>query len=149
MTPQPQLTARQQQAYEIGTRYAGQSRWHAWEAVLDGTETAIDPEEPIEVACFEAGVLGHPCPQWVTGWRYGTIPASGHSRNWRDDRWEPGVSIMALDTDTMPQTDGTFALFNADRPRVRIGGWLIGLRGSDGERLVVGAQSLTPETSTP
>jgi len=127
--------------YSVGVEYRGKGLHAAWTAEIYGQDR-VNSDPAILSACFEAGVLGHDMPRWVSGWRYGDIPSRGTSWNHRDNSAEKGVSIMAIDGDTQPQTDGTFELFNCDRPHVRIVGWLIGFRGSDGERLVVGAQRL-------
>lgn len=140
MASEPTLTPEQVIAYSAGREYRGRTLLDAWERELDGPNRVV-AEAPIASACFEAGVLGHPLPRWVTGWRYGCIPLVGVSRNHRDDYAEAGVSLMEIDG-ASDQTDGTFALFNDERPRVRVGGWLIARRGSDGEPLVVGAQEL-------
>jgi len=100
-----------------------------------------DADTRTEAAFFVEGFRERPLPRWVTGWRYGDIPASGVSTNYRDNRSEGGVSMMQLDGDD-EQTDGTFALFNGGRDRVRVGGWLIEERGADGEPLIVGAVAL-------
>lgn len=91
-------------------------------------------------ACYQAGVHGADMPRWVRGWRFGSVPASGRSRNHRDNVTEQGVSVMGVDG-AEDETDGTFALFNdVDRERVTVEGWLVThARGSDGEPLLVDA----------
>lgn len=122
-----------------------------WDKVL--YDEYVDPEVdlkglasdemPVSMAFFEAGNAGNPLPVWVTGWRSGDIPLGGRSQNYRDNRFERGVSMMHVDGlgDT---SDGTFALFNSGRRPVEVAGWLITSRGSDGEPLIVGAQPLHP-----
>lgn len=85
---------------------------------------------------FDEGASGGPIPAWTSGWRYHAVPECGHSYNFRDDRYEPGVSMMAVDgSDATP--DGTYALFNGDdAKRTNVAGWLSCRTGSDGEPLL-------------
>jgi len=93
------------------------------------------------LAFLNAGMRGADMPRWVTGWRYGEVPEGGRSRNFRDNRYEDGVSMAYVDGlgDT---SDGTYRIFNGHGRKVAVGGWLIAARGSDGEPLVVGARAL-------
>jgi hypothetical protein len=93
---------------------------------------------------FEAGKSGRTIPPYVTGWRYGNIPACGKSYNYRDQRPEPGVSLMAIDGDEMQPTDGISIMFIAaqNRPVVKVSGWLHFKRGSDGEPCLVSATEI-------
>ena len=101
----------------------------------------VNHESDLQAACWLAGYRGEPMPRWVSGWRFGSIPECGKSRNHRDDCPESGVSLMAIDGES-DGTDGTFELFNGGRPRVAVAGWLLARRGSDGEPLVLGAVAL-------
>ncbi|MDD5542818.1 MAG: hypothetical protein PHX83_06555 [Acidobacteriia bacterium] len=93
---------------------------------------------PVASACWQAGFYGHEMPRWVEGWRFGRVPECGCSHNFRDNCQEPGVSMMSIDG--MPaRGDGTHAMFNGSKERVRVAGWLIERHGSDGEYLLVGA----------
>lgn len=91
-----------------------------------------------QIAFFWHGALGYAMPEWVTGWRYGKVPACGYSYNFRDQRPEAGVSLACVDGvgDT---SDGTYALFNGAQVKVRVGGYMLRDTGSDGEPLVVAA----------
>jgi squalene cyclase len=89
------------------------------------------------------GSMGCDAPVYVTGTRLGDIPALGRSYNYADNRAEAGVSMATVDG--MPNAwAGASAMFIAadNRPFVRVGGWLLDKRGSDGEYLVVGAVAL-------
>jgi hypothetical protein len=94
-----------------------------------------------DLAVFlNAGIAGADMPIWTYGWRYGDLPESGRSYNYRDQFAEYGVSMMSVvGSESMP--DGTFALFNArGRKRVWAMGWLVTHRkGSDGEAMLVDA----------
>lgn len=92
---------------------------------------------------FTAGHKGHDLPQWVTGWRYGNVPQCGVSYNYRDDKPEPGISMMEITTpdgNKIVTKDKLFAIFNGGgRPQVHAAGWLHFDRGSDGEPMLVDA----------
>ena len=95
----------------------------------------------LETAFFEAGAFGHELPVRVSGWRYGDLPRNGKSWNFRDQRYERGVSMAFVDGigDT---SDGTYAMFNGTgRKKVRCSGWMIGFRGSDNEPIIVCAEA--------
>ena len=136
--------------YRVGASLRAQGRVsmdEVWSDVF-GWWQPSDADDWVDVAWFEAGIAGREMPKWVTGWRYGSVPTRGLSYNYRDERCERGVSMMQIDGEC-DQTDGTFALFNSARPRVRVGGWLIEARGSDGEPLVVGAVELSGPGQAP
>jgi hypothetical protein len=95
-----------------------------------------------ELIAYEAGLLGCEMPHKVTGWRYGHIPANGHSYNYRDDRAEAGVSLMETDCG-LKTADPLMNVMAGSRPRVRVEGWLNTIkRGSDGEPLVFWAKEI-------
>ena len=99
-----------------------------------------NPNYEVEWAFYVAGHSGNEMPRWVDGWRYGNIPERGYSYNHRDNEPEAGVSIMAIDGET-PESDPVSALFiAAGREIVRVSGWLIEQRGSDGEPLLIGCR---------
>jgi len=95
------------------------------------------------LVCYEAGLRNAEMPYLVTGWRYGDIPACGYSYNYRDDRPEAGVSLMATDCGIKSQ-DAVSAMFiSPNRPVVRVRGYLHTFRrGSDGEPLVLFADPI-------
>lgn len=92
-------------------------------------------------AFFNHGYAGLPFPEYVTGWRYGDIPQSGQSYNFRDQVAEHGVSVMEIysNNGVVKTVDKISAMFCADgRERVEVAGYLNGLRhGSDGEPLLI------------
>lgn len=103
--------------------------------------TGAYPDD-VEAAFFNAGLTNKEQPKYVFGWRYGDIPQSGRSYNFRDSRHEMGTSLMQIDGEAN-NTDGTFEMFNGrGRKKVRVGGWLIDEFGSDGEPLVVGPERI-------
>jgi len=110
----------------------------------DGLDLAVLAESGhTATAFFECGIEGHEMPRWVTGERYGKIPAGGVSRNWAADSAERGLSIMRLDGTPEPMgpvgnADIYRSLFSG--PLVRVAGWLLPWTGSDGEPLLAGAE---------
>lgn len=91
---------------------------------------------------FTAGFNNAEIPSWITGWRYGNIPAEGRSKNYKDDTMEEGVSMMEV-----TKKDGTILAtqdlisklwIESDcRKVVKCEGWLnTWTTGSDGEPLL-------------
>lgn len=72
------------------------------------------------------------CPV-VTGYRYGTAPASGISYNYADQRSERGLSMAAING----QNEVGSCVWFADRDRVEYTGILLPYTGSDGEPLIL------------
>lgn len=118
------------------------SEWDDPDAEYDHHVAAmLHDETGVVSAAWHAGYLNAPVLEWVDAWRYGEIPESGSSTNYRDQIREAGVSVMALGNpeDGDDETDGTFAVWTS-RPVVLVSGWLVRhRRGSDGEPLLVGA----------
>lgn len=95
-------------------------------------------------AFFEAGRQGYDFPEYRTGWRYGDIPETGRSHNFREGAGEAGVSVMQLDGEkkikTLAEARGSFNR----RPKIRVGGWVNPCDvGGDGEPLLLAARVLS------
>ncbi len=91
---------------------------------------------------FEAGRQGHPIPAYRTGWRYGDIPVSGQSRNYREEKAEAGVSVMQLDGDDKVKTLSELRSLTS-RPVILVGGYVNPLEvGGDGEPLLLDAERI-------
>jgi len=92
---------------------------------------------------FSAGYYRLPMPSWVKGWRYGEVPASGRSTNFRDGHAEAGVSAMEVTKhgETYSTQDEVSAMFLTGEV-IEIEGWLHYKRGSDGEPLLVACREL-------
>lgn len=74
----------------------------------------------------------------VSGWRYGQIPDSGLSKNYRDDISERGLSLMEADgADTVADWVSAMYIVSGNRPVVHVTGVLLPYTGSDGEPLVL------------
>ena len=132
------------EAYELGKRHAEEfdSLDDAYRYMPMSDYNAI--QDLGLLIAHEAGFVGNEAPRKVQGWRYGKIPASGFSYNYRDNRTEAGVSLMEIDGEETPQ-DAISAMFIAasGRPVVRVTGWLnTNKRGSDGEPLVFWAEEI-------
>lgn len=90
---------------------------------------------PVLQVAFELGqqgvdLSGQPT---VSGWRYGNIPDSGLSYNYRDRKSERGLSLAQLDGE--PEVGSS--MWFTDRKKIRVTGLLLPYRGSDGEALVL------------
>ncbi len=98
---------------------------------------------------FEIGHSGKDFPEHVVGWRFGKIPEKGQSTNFRDNKYEKGISLMALEGESPTDSAKMYQVFNAkNKNQVRVSGFLVGY-GADGEPLVLGAKELPPKLSTP
>jgi hypothetical protein len=136
MSKQP--SAAMTEAYHLGLAQQGRNL----------TELIYSDELPEHIvmsrtlnAFWDAGYRGAEMPKWVRALRYGKIPAGGVSHNYRDDRQEPGVSVVRLLDDSAETQDGVSLFFlRAGRPEIIVEGWLVpGKHGSDGEPVLVGA----------
>jgi len=94
---------------------------------------------------FECGYKGYEFPQYVQGWRYGNIPESGQSYNFRDQKPEQGVSVMEVYGLKNGVVDKISLMFIGaqDRGVVKVEGYLNPFAyGSDGEYLLVDAKEV-------
>lgn len=127
-------------AYETGIKTADKT----YEEIVYGDlapEWVFDDSDANEF--FQAGRNGADFPVYATGWRYGDIPESGRSHNYREGRNERGVSVMQLDGEkkvkTLAEIRGSFD----NRPVVYVGGWVNPLDvGGDGEPLLLAAEKI-------
>ena len=132
-----------QMFYNLGLQHALKYR-SIYEAINYG---ALDPYlngDAGEHYAYTAGFEGADMPYKVRGWRYGDIPASGCSYNYREDAPEAGVSLVETACGLKTQDPMTLAhLVAAGRPVVRVEGWLnTARRGGDGEPLVFWARKI-------
>ena len=101
-----------------------------------GTETIWSYYTTVLQLAYNAGWSGVALGPVVDCTRYGRLPSSGCSHNYRDDLSEGGVSCVSAGDDT----DGSAGakMFMADRKLVGFRGvLLVDKRGSDGEPLVL------------
>jgi SPP1 gp7 family putative phage head morphogenesis protein len=103
-----------------------------------------------EMAAFEAGVMGKDWnPEFVTAWRVGDVPADGRSKNYADDRMEPGLSVMETSNGLRTQDEfSKMFIMSKNRPVVYVSGFVHPYRkGSDSEPLLIQVKVLKKEES--
>jgi hypothetical protein len=140
------LSTKHQKAYDFGREVAhknidltelaygmhGEAMKKRFNDIMMNHETAT---------LFDMGYNGEEL-QYVTGWRYGEIPENGRSINFRDQKYEKGVSLMAIDGEEPTGAARLYEAFNSlGKQKIRVGGWLVG-RGGDGEPLVILAEEI-------
>ena len=108
---------------------------NANKAGLDNPDSFWSYRTPVLQVAYELGTKGVDLSdaQDVTGYRYGAVPAHGLSHNYRDDRSERGLSLVAINGHKPVAS----VVWFCDRKRVRVSGLLLPYRGSDGEPLVL------------
>ena len=125
-------------AYEAGRGAA--ELYASMEAAVyaDAYDGTMDRAESI---AWDMGFRGQEL-RIVTGWRYGDIPECGCSGDYRDQRYERGVSLMAIDGEDCGTEDTAIeGMAISDRPIIRVRGYYSG-RGATGEPLVIGATKI-------
>lgn len=152
----PNVLKNTENAHDLGTKVAQYSKANALPVDgvglanalvygdIDGVDfTDIEEMGPVSRAFYEAASHGYDKPVLSFGWRYGDVPESGVSTNFREGRSEAGVSMMKV-AHSEYRPDDTFAMFNAKgRPKVWVTGWVLDRkRGSDGEALMVGVKKV-------
>ncbi|MDR0736338.1 MAG: hypothetical protein LBF51_05835, partial [Zoogloeaceae bacterium] len=94
-----------------------------------------------ENSMFEDGFDGIDLPsRFVFAERIGDVPPNLKSYNYRYEFFEDGVSVLGLldpESGLVRESDGMFEIFNRDRKRFYVGGFLLDSRGSDGEPLII------------
>ena len=105
--------------------------------------------DPVLGAFVSAGMAGREMPPFVTGWRYGEVPAGGRSTNFREGAAERGVSVMHIDMPGFQPSEamGTYEAFN-EREKVYVSGFLVG-KGADGEPILVGVKKISKPAVEP
>jgi len=90
---------------------------------------------PVLQIAFDLGQQGIDLSQQpsVSGRRYGTIPTSGLSYNFADQRSERGLSLAAI----YGHEDVGSVIWFAERKIVDVDGLLLPYTGSDGEPLIL------------
>lgn len=124
-----------QQAYDLGAEMA--DRFDSEREALNSL--SFDQLEDFMAVgygeFFHAGFIGRE-PEWVTAFRYGEIPEEGRSINWAENKWEPGVSVVAIindveDAECLTTKQVVYSMMG--RERIIVQGWYLGNYGSDGE----------------
>ncbi len=71
--------------------------------------------------------------EYVKGYRYGKLPKGGASYNFREEVWEVGVSLARIEGgEEIPS-----AMWYYERKEIEVFGWLLPMKGSDGEPLIL------------
>jgi len=88
---------------------------------------------------FHAGFEGRE-PEWVEAYRFGELPTGCYSINWVEHKWEPGISCVCIirDEETAKKDAENTLYAMLGRDLIRVGGWWLGLSGSDGEPTLLG-----------
>mgnify|MGYP007071573237 CR=1 FL=1 len=68
-------------------------------------------------------------------YRYGGVPESGISCNYRDNSWERGLSLAISHKDNSREIGSV--IFFRHRDKVAVIGWILDRSGSDGEELML------------
>jgi SPP1 gp7 family putative phage head morphogenesis protein len=141
---------------DIEKEYPGltsKSEEHIARTVLYGDNKKLSDDyssytmaHPERYAIMTAGFKGEEIPPVKIGWRYGDIPESGASRNYRDQKAENGVSVMQIEGGAINKG---FAGAGHSKNKTVINivvGRHIGT-GSDGEDLLVGVKHIRKITA--
>lgn len=140
------ITPKMLEAYQAGrqlsNKYKASSEY--WQNVKHG----IEPNLPNDLGdyimlnndiaqMFEIGFKKQALPPEVVAWRYGDIPKSGYSYNYRDSYPEAGTSVMQVKG--RAKAKNFFELFEGQgkRKKVYIRGHLLHKTGSEGEPLLI------------
>lgn len=146
--------ARAVEAYEIGRRLRDRgitsARSDEFRYEVDSIPNWVFFSDEAYDAALDAGMRGKPAPTLEVGDRFGKVPSTGRSRNWRDDFDEDGVSVYGLASretgEIVEDTDPLSLAFirGTGEPETRVVGTYVGGYGSDGEPLLIGARSIAP-----
>lgn len=149
------LTQRLIDSFELGKRVStAMENWDRWssptmnfyEDWMRGHIPTLQPDEfdlvnrmgPINNAFFESGRQGYEMPTYTTGKRFGDVPPSGVSWNYREQNPELGVSMAQVDHPKFADYEWADMGGNRQRPVRSYKGWLLPMTGSDDEPLMVG-----------
>lgn len=100
-----------------------------------------DMNDPNRNAFYLSGAHGDDLPVWTSGTRYGFAPKDGRSWNYREQLYEPGVSMASVEHPRFADWKW-FDAFNKDRPVLPYEGYLLPMKGTDDEPLMVALQRL-------
>ena len=97
---------------------------------------------PLQNGFYQAGRHSDALPELTSGTRFGNAPKEGRSWNYREQEWEPGVSMATADH--LNFADYVWPdPFNKNRPLVSYQGYLLPMKGSDDEPLMIGLRQLS------
>lgn len=112
-----------------------------WQTATQAELDTITENDTLSLM-FSIGFIGHCFPVLVEAVRVGHIgPGQTRSRNYRDDCWERGISVLHL-IGEQAQSDGTYGMFSKGDNKFRVRGYLSPWPGSDGEPLLIDAEEI-------
>ena len=141
-------------AYRYGEhlrdKYGASKRAINWYTELDeifegkSVESFVLSDSVSSKAFFDAGLLGYSKPKMVFAQRIGLIRDIGKSYNYRDQRWEKGVSVLGIyeGNKFKNQNDGSYEVFSNGKKYI-VAGLRISNTGADGEPLLVKAKIIS------
>ena len=141
-------------AYRYGEhlrdKYGASKRAIDWYTELDeifegkSVESFVLSDSVSSKAFFDAGLLGYSKPKMVFAQRIGLIRDIGKSYNYRDQRWEKGVSVLGVyeGNKFKNQNDGSYEVFSNGKKYI-VAGLRISNTGADGEPLLVKAKIIS------
>jgi hypothetical protein len=97
---------------------------------------------PVLDAFYQSGSQGLAQPSFTRGSRFGDAPKDGRSWNYREQEYEPGVSIARVDHPDFKDYEWADMGGNRQRDLRHYEGWLLPLKGSDDEPLMVGLKAI-------
>lgn len=136
----PEMKKCWKKAYEMGIEYAKRfdyPREAYSEMSMDELSWLCNNDGCGEF--FEAGFNSRE-PEWVEAYRFGELPTTYRSINWVEHKWEPGISCVCIirDEETAKKDAENTLYAMLGRDLIRVGGWWLGLSGSDGEPTLLG-----------
>jgi hypothetical protein len=144
-------------AYQFGKKLKEQYPEWTFKNILDLKYNEIPQKFLLDNNANEflhEGFLGSEIPKKVRGWRYGNVPKNEYgvsrSYDYRDQMFLPGVSIMQIEGKERSDSYGGMPgniheSFFSKRPKVKVEGYLLSRKGSDGEPLLIDVKEI-PKT---
>ena len=137
----PELKKMWQKSYDLGVKYAErfETEREALNAMPFSDLAYITHDSDGCSEFFHAGFVGRE-PEWVEAYRFGEIPSGCYSVNYIEHKYEPGISCVNIIRDEEAAKKDAMSTLYAmlGRDLIRVGGWWLGLNGSDGEPTLLG-----------
>jgi len=152
--PIESIPAHLMSAYKVGQRLNELNKaGHSLQDIILGNiltraeQSAFDNAtfgDPLTNAFLEQGTRGLPVPSRANGMRYGKASPLGTSRNFADNRSEPGVSFAYVDHPSISDYRWYNMGGSSGNPSFYSGYLLHGRSGSEGEPLMIGLSPSEP-----
>lgn len=137
----PEMKKCWKKSYEMGRRYAEMYEYEteALDAMPFEDLRYISADLDGCGEFFHAGFVGRE-PEWVEAYRFGELPEGCYSINYVEHKHEPGISCVCIirDEETARKDAENTLYAMMGRDLIRVGGWWLGLSGSDGEPTLLG-----------